>query len=114
GRLRWWAALPAAAAGGYLLDVASPDVSWWPASLLGTLLILAAVWQQRAGLSALAGAAAGAAFWLPHISWLTLYLGPVPWLGLCGVMVLWFALFGLAAGTATRGLSRWAHDRGGP
>src|SRR5690606_9973733 len=52
-----------------------------------------------------AGFVAGAAFWMPHISWLTLYLGPVPWLGLCAVMILWFALFGLAAAVATRGLA---------
>ncbi|MFC6234928.1 apolipoprotein N-acyltransferase, partial [Leucobacter soli] len=60
----------------------------------------------RAGLGALSGAVAGAAFWMPQISWLTLYLGPIPWLALCGVMIAWFALFGLAAALATRGLAR--------
>lgn len=103
--LPWWASVLAAAAGGYLLDVASPDLAWWPAAFAGAALILASVWQQRWALGLLAGFVAGAAFWMPHISWLTLYLGPVPWLGLCAVMILWFALFGIAAAVATRGLA---------
>ncbi len=107
-RLPWWAALAAAATGGVLIDTSTPALAWWPAAFLGTALVIASVWQQRAGLGALAGAVAGAAFWMPHISWLTLYLGPVPWLGLCGVMIAWFALFGLAAAVATRGIERIA------
>lgn len=103
-RLRWWAALPAAAAGGLLLDAATPGLAWWLAAFVGAALVLAAVWQQRPGLGLLTGFAAGVAFWMPHISWLTLYLGPIPWLGLSGVMIFWFSLFGLLAGLATRGL----------
>jgi apolipoprotein N-acyltransferase len=112
-RLPGWAALVCAAAGGFLLDVASPDLAWWWAAFPGAVLILAAVWQQRWGIGLAAGAAAGAAFWMPHISWLTLYLGPIPWLGLCAVMILWFALFGVAAAVATRGLVR-VFGRGRP
>lgn len=98
-------AVPAAAAGGYLLDVASPALSWWPAAFAGVALICAAVWQQRSRAGFAYGLIAGAAFWMPHISWLTLYLGPVPWLGLCAVMIVWFALFGMLAAAATRGLA---------
>ncbi|MCB1274251.1 MAG: apolipoprotein N-acyltransferase, partial [Leucobacter sp.] len=112
-RLPWWASLPVAALGGLALDAATPTTAWWPMSFVGAALILASVWHQRTGLGALAGALAGALFWMPQISWLTLYLGPVPWLGLSGVMIAWFALFGLAAALATRGLAliglpRWA------
>ena len=103
-RLPWWASLIAAAAGGALLDVASPGVAWWPAAFAGVALVLAAVWQQRWPIGLLAGIAAGAAFWMPHISWLTLYLGPVPWLGLSAVMIFWFALFGIAAAGTTSAL----------
>lgn len=103
-RAKWYIALPCAVVGGLLLDLAAPDVAWWAAAILGVLLVLAAVWQQRAGRALCYGAVAGAAFWMPHIKWLTLYLGPVPWLGLCGVMIVWFALFGLLSGLATRGL----------
>ncbi|GAB2570683.1 apolipoprotein N-acyltransferase [Leucobacter ruminantium] len=102
--LPWWAALPAAAAGGFLLDVASPGLAWWPAVFPAVALICASVWNQRARFGALAGLVAGAAFWMPHISWLTLYLGPVPWLGLCGMMLVWYVLFGAGAAFVTRAL----------
>lgn len=114
-RLPWWVSLIAAAAGGYLLDVASPALAWWPAAIAGAALVFASVWQQPWQIGLQAGLVAGAAFWAPHISWLTLYLGPVPWLGLCAVMVLWFALFGIAAAAATRGIARlpWFSERVG-
>ncbi|MEB4616308.1 apolipoprotein N-acyltransferase, partial [Leucobacter sp. M11] len=46
----------------------------------------------------------GAAFWFPHISWLTLYLGLIPWLALGTAMTIWVTLLGLAIGTVTRWL----------
>ncbi|MGK0720796.1 apolipoprotein N-acyltransferase [Leucobacter sp. W1478] len=104
--LKWWIALPTAVLGGLALDAATPWLNWWPAGLLGATLVIASVWQQRSLAGLLLGAVAGAAFWGPHISWLTLYLGPIPWLALCFVMVSWFALFGLVAATATRSLSQ--------
>lgn len=112
-RLSWWVALLAALAGGLLLDAAGPGRSWWILAFPAAALIFAAIWQQRAWTGLLVGAIAGASFWLPHISWLTLYLGPVPWLGLTGVMILWFALFGVAVAIATRGLARlpWMRRR---
>lgn len=112
-RLRVWVALLFAASGGLLLDVASPGLAWWWAAFPGAAAIIAAVWQQRVGTGALIGLVAGAAFWMPHISWLTLYLGPVPWLGLCVVMTAWFVLFGMVAALATRGLAtvRWWQER---
>ena len=105
-RLRFWAAVPMAALGGWLLGLATPRLAWWPMLFVGVVLVLAALWRQRLGVAALAGAAAGAAFWLPVLSWLTLYLGPVPWLGLSVVMLLWYLLMGLAIAAATRGLAR--------
>lgn len=104
-RLRWWLALPFSAFGGFALDLAAPAIAWWPAAMLGAVLICAAVWQQRLWLGFVYGLIAGATFWFPHISWLTLYLGPIPWIALSSVMISWFALFGLAAATTTRGLA---------
>ncbi len=112
-RLRWWIALPAAVLGGLALDAATPWLAWWPAALIGAALVLAALWQQRARAGLGLGAAAGAAFWLPHIHWLTLYLGPVPWLALAGVMIAWFALCGLGIAVATRGIARLPYPRWG-
>lgn len=107
-RVPLWVAVVLAAAGGLLLDAATPSLAWWWAVFPGVAAILVALWQQKSWRGALIGAVAGAAFWMPHISWLTLYLGPVPWLGLCGLMILWFALFGFCAAMATRGLVRIA------
>lgn len=104
--LRWWQAGIAAASGGFLLDVASPGIGWWPAGLIGATLVLLALWRQRAWSGLALGAIAGAAFWFPQISWLTLYLGPVPWLALGTLMTLWFAAMGSVIGPVTRGLSR--------
>lgn len=112
-RLPWWAALVSAALGGVLLDVSTPGLAWWPAAFAAVPLVLAALWQQRPGLGAGVGALAGAAFWLPHISWLTLYLGPVPWLALGTVMIAWFTLFGLCASAVTRFLPRILAGRWG-
>lgn len=100
-----WLAIVLAIGGGLLLDAATPSLAWWWAVFPGVGAMLAALWQQRVWSGALIGAVAGAAFWMPHISWLTLYLGPVPWLALCGLMILWFALFGLCVAVATRGLA---------
>lgn len=113
-RLPVWASAGSALLGGLLLDTAFPGIGWWPAALLGAPLVFLAVWQQCAARGALAGALAGAAFWLPHISWLTLYLGPVPWLGLSGLMIAWFALFGIATGVATRALASFPLTAGRP
>ncbi|QIK61845.1 apolipoprotein N-acyltransferase [Leucobacter viscericola] len=104
-RISLWKALLLAIVGGLLLDAATPSLGWWWVVFPGVAVILVALWQQRIWRGALIGAAAGAAFWMPHISWLTLYLGPVPWLGLCGLMIIWFALFGFLAALTTRGMA---------
>lgn len=113
GRLPWWAAVPAAALGGWLFDLAQPGLAIWPLVFPSILLVVAAWWRQTAGVAALAGIAAGAAFWMPHISWLTLYLGPIPWLALSGVMIAWYVLQGIATGLATRGVHELLHKRVG-
>ncbi|GAA1320209.1 apolipoprotein N-acyltransferase [Nonlabens tegetincola] len=110
-RLPWWIALPAAGLGGWLFDLANPGAAIWPLVFPALLLILASWWQQRIGVAALAGLAAGAAFWFSHLSWLTLYLGPVPWLALGSVMTAWFVLQGMVTAVATRGIARMGARR---
>ena len=110
--LPWWAALPAAAAGGFALDLANPGVSAWPLVFPAIALMLVSWWRQRAGLGLLAGAVAGAAFWFPQLGWLTLYLGPIPWLGLGAVMTAWVALQGWLTGLATRGIAAFGARTG--
>lgn len=105
GLLPWWLAWPAAIAGGLLLDAATPGLAWWWAAFPAVVLITAALWRQRVWDAAGLGAVTGASFWLTQISWLTLYLGPIPWLALCTVMTAWFAVFGACVGYVTRRLT---------
>ena len=112
-RLAWYISLPAAALGGVLFDLASPSVAAWPLALPGIALMLASWWQQRVGVALLAGLVGGASYWFLHISWLTLYLGPLPWIGLAGVMTVWMVLLGFVVALATRGLARLAELRPG-
>lgn len=104
-RLDWLVAIPLAAAGGFLLNAATPGINWWALAFLGVPLILASMWHQSVFLGAVTGAIAGFAFWLPQISWLTLYLGPIPWLALSTVMMFWYLLLGMAVALCTRGLT---------
>lgn len=112
--LQWWLAAPLAVLGGLALDAATPWLEWWFAAPIGVALILASVWQQRTIAGLCYGLLAGASFWLPHIFWLTLYLGPIPWLALSTVMIAWFGLFGLLAAVTTHGLSVWFARRKTP
>lgn len=113
-RLPWWIAIPIAALGGWLFDLANPGVGAWPLIFPAVLLVLAAWWQQRIAIALVAGIAAGAGFWLPHISWLTLYLGPIPWLALSVLMIAWYGVQGAASALATRGLTRLSDGRTRP
>lgn len=105
GRLPWWIALPTAALGGWMFDLANPGIAAWPLVFAAILFTLASWWKQRIGVAALAGLTAGAAFWLQHISWLTLYLGPIPWLALGTVMTAWFVVQAICTAVATTGIA---------
>ncbi|MCS5497009.1 apolipoprotein N-acyltransferase [Cnuibacter physcomitrellae] len=86
-----WLAVLAAAAAGVALDAGFPDKGWWPFTLVGVAVVLVALIGRSWWQALLIGFVAGAVFWGVDIFWLTLYLGPVPWLGLAGFMGLYFA-----------------------
>lgn len=98
-----WLAMIFALTGGFFLDLASPSVGFWPAAWAGVALILLSVWGRRPSTGIGLGLLSGAALWMPHISWLTLYLGPIPWAALSTVMILWMGL----AGGAIAAITRW-------
>jgi apolipoprotein N-acyltransferase len=93
-----WAALLLAAAAGAILDGGFPDKSWWVLAPVGVTLMLLALLGRNTRTGLMVGLVAGLSFWLIHISWLTLYLGPVPWLALAGLQSIFFAA-GLALTT---------------
>jgi apolipoprotein N-acyltransferase len=103
-----WLALPLAAVGGILLGLAFPAVGIWPLALVGVFIMLWTLVGRRVWSSLLLGLVGGAFFWGPLIFWLTLYLGPVPWLGLAGVQTLWMVIVsGLIAVVLNRGPLIW-------
>ncbi|WP_394555144.1 apolipoprotein N-acyltransferase [Agromyces sp. MMS24-JH15] len=78
----WWVALPIAAFGGVVYDLAFPEVGIWPLAIVGSAIALATLVGRSIGGSLLVGFAFGAAFYLVHVDWTSRYLGPVPWLAL--------------------------------
>ena len=89
-----WVAIVLASAGGLLLRTAFPAPGIWPFAFLGLALILIALRGRSFWSGFLVGSIAGATLWGSLIFWLTLYLGPIPWLALCTLMTLWVGLSG--------------------
>ncbi len=106
-----WVSLLVAAAGGGVLDLAYPDVGWWPLAFVG----VAAGLVTLVGRSLWGGLAAGAVFagvfFFLHISWVTRYLGILPLIGLAGIETVLNAVGGLAIVLAYRWLPRFAPGR---
>lgn len=75
-----------------MLSAAFPGIGWWPLALLAPGLIMWALIGRHFWSSFLVGVVAGFAFFGAHIYWLTVYLGPIPWLALAGLQALFFAL----------------------
>ena len=86
------AAILLAAVAGAILDAGFPDRSWWILAPIGVFLMLLALLGRGLWSGLLIGMVSGLSFWLIHISWLTLYLGPVPWLALAGLQSIFFGI----------------------
>lgn len=89
-----WVATVLALIGGLLLRTAFPAPDIWPFAFLGVVLVLLALRGRGFWSGFLIGAIAGGALWGSLIFWLTLYLGPVPWLALCALMTIWVGISG--------------------
>ncbi|MBU6264729.1 MAG: apolipoprotein N-acyltransferase [Actinomycetales bacterium] len=107
-RLNFWIALPLAIVAGFALQGAFPATNFWPLAFVGVFLLLWSLIGRGFWSAFLVGTIAGATFWLSLINWLTLYLGPVPWLALGILQALFFGLgSSLMAIALNRGPSRW-------
>ena len=89
-----WAAVAAAAAAGFLLDLASPPAGWWPLTFVAVMVALLTLIGRSIGGALLVGTTFGAVFYTTHLAWVGEFLGPVPWLALAGLEAV---LFGAAA-----------------
>lgn len=112
-RLNFWLALPLAAISGFALQGAFPSTNFWPLAFFGVFMLLWALLGRNFWAALLVGTVAGSTFWLSLINWLTLYLGPVPWLALGFLQALFFG-FGSAVMSIVinRGPTRWPHRWG--
>ena len=108
-----WLAVLGAALSGPINAAAFPGREWWPLILLGTGLMIWSLAGRRIGESFLLGLVGGFTFWGTHIFWLTIYLGPVPWLALAGLQTIFFALGAILIGLAWTWVPRWWPGTGG-
>jgi len=102
-----WAAVIAAALGGFALDASFPSLGIWPLAFVAVALSLVSLIGRRMGGALLVGAAYGAAFYFPHVEWSSRFLGDhplrwVPWVALASVETLFTALGAIAIALAYR------------
>ena len=80
GILLW--RLPIGVLGGLLSSLAMPRENIWPLIFVSVALILVSIRGLKFFGAALVGFASGVAFYMSQIEWISLYLGPVPWIAL--------------------------------
>ncbi|GAA4726166.1 apolipoprotein N-acyltransferase [Phytohabitans rumicis] len=91
------AAAPAAIAAGVALLLSFPPYGLWWLAPIGVALLAASVHRRRLRAGLGLGALAGAALFLPLLSWTNLHTGLVPWLLLSGLQAGYLALLGGAS-----------------
>ena len=91
----------AAVAGGLLLYCAFPPVSWGWLALPAVFLVTWAAWSASWWQGAVSGLAAGLAFFVPLLQWMTV-IGSDAWLALSVFCAGWMALLGIAIALVSR------------
>jgi len=92
----------AAAGAGIALDTAFPRVGWWPMAPLALAALFLLLRDQRPTAGFLVGAVFGLGFFVPHLAWSGIYVGPMPWLALAGLQASYVAAFGALAAVTGR------------
>ncbi|MBN8424383.1 apolipoprotein N-acyltransferase [Microbacterium esteraromaticum] len=105
--LRLRAAIPAAAVAGVTLDLATPDVGWWPFAFVSVALALATLVGRSIAGALVVGLIFGASFYTLHLSWVGHFLGPLPRIALSGLETLLFAVGAVPIMLAFRWTSRY-------
>ncbi|MBS1674235.1 MAG: apolipoprotein N-acyltransferase [Actinobacteria bacterium] len=86
--LRLRVAAPVAIVAGVTLDLATPDVGWWPLAFVAVALALATLVGRSISGALIVGLLFGAAFYTLHLSWVGQFLGPLPRIALSGLETL--------------------------
>jgi apolipoprotein N-acyltransferase len=84
--------LPTALLGGLLSSLAMPREDIWPLIFVSVALILVSIRDLRFWSATGVGFVGGLAFYMSQVEWLSLYLGPVPWIALSVMEALIFAI----------------------
>ena len=87
--------LPVGVLGGLLSSLAMPRENIWPLIFISVALILISVRGLKFFAASLVGFASGVAFYMSQIEWISLYLGPIPWIALS---VMEASIFAAGAG----------------
>ena len=107
---RFWR-LPASIGGGLVSSLAFPREDLWPLIFVSVILLLSSVKGLRFWPATFIGFAGGFAFYASQIEWMSLYLGPVPWIALS---ILEGIIFALGMGLIAMIWSWLDHRVGGP
>ncbi len=91
-RVELWWRIPLAVLGGMIALYIYPTENIWVLAPLVPALILIATLGMGFWTALITGFVAGQAFYIAHIEWLALYLGPVPLIALSTLMSVYFAL----------------------
>ena len=83
--------LPTAVVGGLLSSLAMPREDIWPLIFVSVAMIVVSIRGLRFWPATGIGFLAGLAFYMSQVEWLSLYLGPVPWIALSVMEALIFA-----------------------
>lgn len=89
GILLW--RLPVGILGGLLSSLAMPRENIWPLIFVSVALIVISLRGLKFFPASLVGFASGVAFYMSQIEWISLYLGPIPWIALSVMEALIFA-----------------------
>jgi len=73
---------PTALVGGFISSLAMPREDIWPLIFLSVALIIVSIRNLSFLLASSIGFLAGMSFYMSQVEWLSLYLGPIPWIAL--------------------------------
>ncbi|WP_231880290.1 apolipoprotein N-acyltransferase [Microbacterium sp. H83] len=101
-----WLAVPLAAAAGLAMDLASPELSWWPLAFVSVIVALATTVGRSIGGALLVGLVFGVTFYSLHLDWVGEFLGPVPRIALVGLQSMIFGIGAIPIALAYKWTSR--------
>lgn len=103
--LHWITRIALALVGGLSSSLAFPRENLSPIIFASVIALLLSVYQLKVVPAFAIGLVGGLGFYLSQIEWLSLYLGPVPWIALSTLEAIIFAIGMSAVATVWRGLS---------